>query len=278
MVNLKITSPVLREFLAELLGTFVLTTIGCSVNAATTVSKSGAVAGAIGPWGWGLALTAAIYVCGGVSGGHVNPAVTLGMATIGKLSWIKVPYYFAAQYIGAFFGALVTYLVYHESIKAHFGDQLQTLGVNGTAAIFGTLPNPNVSIGTCFLDQVVCVGFFLLLIQAITDDRNMDCPKGLIPIAIGVADLTLMAFAFGYNCGAPVNPARDLGPRLLSSIVGYGGEVFSVRNYNYFWVPIVATHIGGIIGSWIYVLFISLHWPVQSYDIENELQTNPSRK
>lgn len=82
------------------------------------------------------------------------------MATIGKLSWIKVPYYFAAQYIGAFFGALVTYLVYHESIKAHFGDQLQTLGVNGTAAIFGTLPNPNVSIGTCFLDQVNIIYFF----------------------------------------------------------------------------------------------------------------------
>lgn len=87
-------------------------------------------------------------------GGHVNPAVTLGMAAIGKLSWLKVPYYFAAQYIGAFFGALITYLVYSDAIKAHFGDTLQTLGPNGTAGIFGTLPNENVSIGTCFLDQV----------------------------------------------------------------------------------------------------------------------------
>jgi len=65
----------------------------------------------IAPWGWGMALTAAIYVCGGVSGGHVNPAVTLGMASVGKLAWKKVPIYFVAQYIGAFLGAMVTYIV-----------------------------------------------------------------------------------------------------------------------------------------------------------------------
>lgn len=89
-----------------------------------------------------------------IPGGHVNPAVTLGMASVGKLSWLKVPYYFAAQYIGAFIGAMLTYSVYIEAITAKFGDTLQTTGNGSTAGIFGTLPNPSISAGTCFLDQV----------------------------------------------------------------------------------------------------------------------------
>uniref|UniRef100_T1L368 Aquaporin n=1 Tax=Tetranychus urticae TaxID=32264 RepID=T1L368_TETUR len=82
--------------------------------------------------------------------GHVNPAVTLGMAAIGKLSWLKVPHYFAAQYIGAFFGAMATYF---EAITSNFGADLQTEGANATASIFGTFSQSEVSVGTCFLDQ-----------------------------------------------------------------------------------------------------------------------------
>ncbi|XP_074602119.1 aquaporin-9-like isoform X2 [Brevipalpus obovatus] len=264
---MKVENTVVREFLAELLGTFVLTCIGCSVNASVAVSGAGNAGGIMGAFGWGLALTAAIYVSGGVSG-HVNPAVTLGMASIGKLPWIRVPYYFLAQYIGAFIGAFITYLVYIEAIKDKFGSELKVVGPNATAGIFGTLPNAEISAGTCFIDQVVCVAFFLLIICAITDERNMGTSKGLIPIAIGVADLSLMAFAFGYNCGAPVNPARDFAPRAFTFISGWGGEVFSVRDYNYFWIPVIACHIGGIIGCWLYTLMISSHWPTQSYDVE----------
>lgn len=182
----------------------------------------------IAPWGWGMALTAAIYVCGGVSGGHVNPAVTLGMASVGKLPWRKVPHYFLGQYIGAFLGAVVTYLVYSEALTQNFAT-LSVAGPNGTAGIFGTIPNSKN--GTCFLDQVVCVAFFLLLISAITDKNNMQTPKGLIPVAIGVFDLGLMIFAFGYNCGAPINPARDFAPRLFSSMAGWGSDVFRYESF-----------------------------------------------
>jgi MIP family channel proteins len=177
----------------------------------------------IAPWGWGMALTAAIYVCGGVSGGHVNPAVTLGMASVGKLPWRKVPHYFLGQYIGAFLGAVVTYIVYQEPLINKFGT-LSVSGDNATAGIFGTFPTS--SNGTCFLDQTIAVSFFLLLICAITDKNNMQTPKGLIPVAIGVCDLGLMIFSFGYNCGAPINPARDFAPRLFSSMAGWGSEVF----------------------------------------------------
>ena len=151
----------------------------------------------------------------------MNPAVTLGMASVGKLPWTKVPFYFLGQYIGAFLGAVVTYIVYSEALNKKFGTMTVA---NGTAGIFGTIPTSGN--GISFLDQVVCVGFFLLMISAITDKKNMETPKGLIPIAIGVFDLGLMIFSFGYNCGAPINPARDFAPRLFSSMAGWGSEVF----------------------------------------------------
>ena len=195
----------------------------------------------IAPWGWGMALTAAIYVCGGVSGGHVNPAVTLGLASVGKLPFSKVPHYFLGQYLGAFFAAAITYAVYSDALYALDGEKLL---VNSTAGVFGTIPS-TTSVRVALVDQVrtrtfqvshssfslslflqiVCVSFFLLLICAITDKRNMNTPKGLVPIAIGVTDLGLMIFAFGFNCGAPINPARDFAPRLFTSMAGWGWGV-----------------------------------------------------
>ncbi|KAI1283111.1 Aquaporin-9 [Halotydeus destructor] len=269
MDGLRVKNDAMREFLAELLGTFVLTCIGCCTNAFVTVAGEGQYGHMIGPWGWGMALTAAIYVCGRVSGGHVNPAVTLGMCSVGKLPWRKLPHYFAGQYIGAFLGAVVTYLVYRDALINKFGDNFTFADNNtATAGIFGTFSAPEVSTSTAVIDQIVCVGFFLLLICAITDERNMQTPRGLIPIAIGICDLGLLIFAFGYNCGAPINPARDLAPRLFTSMAGWGSGVFSFKDYGYFWVPIVATHIGGIVGCWVYRLFIELHWPEDdSYDV-----------
>ncbi|CAG2118574.1 unnamed protein product, partial [Medioppia subpectinata] len=201
--------------------------IGCSGNAYVTVAKEGAIAHAVGPWIWGLSLTAGIYVCGGVSGGHVNPAVTLGMASIGKLPWRKVFHYFLAQYIGAFIAAVITYVVYREAILYQFDGKLLTTGPNATAGIFGTFPAPGITTGTAIIDQIVSVAFFLLLINAITDERNMACPKGLVPIAIGMTNLGLLVFSFGYNCGGPINPARDFSPRLFSAMAGWGTDVFS---------------------------------------------------
>ncbi|RWS23142.1 aquaporin-9-like protein [Leptotrombidium deliense] len=263
---LKTKNTSMREFLAETLGTFTLVCIGLSVNAAVLLSRTDG-ATIIGCLGWGLALTAAIYICGGISGGHCNPAVTIGLASVGKLSWRKVPHYFAAQYLGAFLGAVVTYCVYIDAIQNSNGRELKVVGENGTARIFSTFPNENSSILTCFVDQIVASAFFLLLINAIIDKKNMECPKGLVPVAIGFTNLSLVLFSFGFNCEGPLNPARDLSPRLFTLIAGWGNEVFSVRNYFYFWVPIVAPHFGAVIGSWIYMLFIENHWESEYVEI-----------
>ena len=184
-----------------------------------------------------MALTAAIYICGGISGGHVNPGVTLGLASIGKISWLKVPHYLLSQFLGAFFGALITFMIYSDVIDKKY-DGYHVVGENATAGIFGTFPDPQSHIGAVFLEQVsrqrfcifvfrpgsdcspnslftkvVASAFFLLLINAITDKKNTNCPRGLIPIAIGITDLSLMILTFSYNSGAPINPARDFSPR-----------------------------------------------------------------
>lgn len=141
-----------------------------------------------------------------------------------------------------------------------------------------------------FADIIVADAFFLMLINAITDEKNMACPKGLVPIAIGVTNLGLLLLAFGYNTGGPINPARDFSPRLFSCIL-YGSKVwryllvfefqiililvcfFSAGSY-YFWVPLVACHLGGVLGSWLYVLCIETHWPKDSFDLTTNESEN----
>lgn len=137
-----------------------------------TLNGTGANNLIVVPITWGLALTVAIYVCGGVSGGHVNPAVTLGLASVNKIRWNKIFHYFAAQYLGAFIGSLLTYAVYAEAIHER--------GLNkSTIGIFGTYSREDVSTGTALADQIICSAFFLLIICAITDEKNMNVPKGV---------------------------------------------------------------------------------------------------
>jgi len=261
MVNWRIKNQNIREFLAELLGTCTLTGLGCAGNALVTLKGNDGLGSIVTPITWGLALTVAIYVCGGVSGGHVNPAVTIGMASVGKLRWSKVLHYIAAQYLGAFIGSVLTYVVYREALT-HKGINESTIGV------FGTYSAPGISTGTALLDQIICTAFFLLIICAICDERNMQVAKGLVPLAIGFADIGLLHIAFGYNCGTPLNPARDFSPRLLTAMAGWGSDTFSHNNYGYFWVPLIACHIGGILGCWIYRLMIENHWP-NDFDFGN---------
>ncbi|KAF6034641.1 hypothetical protein EB796_007061 [Bugula neritina] len=96
-------------------------------------------------------------------------------------------------------------------------------------------------------------------LMAITDRRNADVPKFLVPVLAGLTVFVIGA-AYGYNCGYAINPARDLSPRIFTALAGWGTDVFSFRNYNWFWVPIVGPHIGAVLGALIYLLLIECHW------------------
>lgn len=248
-----------RQALAEMVGTLVLTLVGDCVLASLAVFQLGSVGLAAGPLGWGLAVFLGVLVAGGVSGAHINPAVTVAMATIGKFPWCNVPAYVASQYMGAFLASGLVYLVYADALAQVDSTLTTVYGINATAPVFSCFPAPGVSTLTCLLDQIVSTAVLLLGICAITDTRNMQVTRGQQPLLVGLAVSACM-YAFSYNCGNPLNPARDLAPRIFTAMCGWGTAVFSFRAYNWFWVPVVGPHLGAIVGVWIYKFAVDNHW------------------
>ncbi|XP_035234046.1 aquaporin-10-like, partial [Stegodyphus dumicola] len=205
---------------------FSLQLIGNGVIATLVFSDAGNIGAVAGPLGWGVALMVAIAVTGGVSGCHANPAVSLAFATVGKLPWKKVMPYIFAQYAGAFVSAIVLFTVYLEAFY-HFSGDLREIPPNAsaTAQIFATYAPEHVSNWTAFGDQVLGTMLLMMAVVAVTDPHNMAIPKGSYPLVIGLS-LSAIIFAFPLNCGAPLNPARDLGPRVFTALAGWGSNVF----------------------------------------------------
>ncbi|XP_072134533.1 aquaporin-9b isoform X2 [Mobula birostris] len=137
------------------------------------------------------------------------------------------------------------------------GGNLTITGQNATAQIFSSYPAPHLSFVNGFADQLIGTAALLFSILAILDSKNDRVPKGLEPIVIGLI-LLVLGLSMGFNCGGSINPARDLGPRLFTAVAGWGFEVFRAGD-GWWWVPVVAPLIGGVLGSSIYVLFIELH-------------------
>ena len=150
-----------------------------------------------------------------VSGGHINPAVTVALATLGKFPWRKVPHYLAAQYLGAFIASAVVFLVYWDALVWYEHDRGGYRVTPDTAAIFGTYPGHHLTMWGGVGDQVVGTGLLLLCICAITDKNNMKVSKEAVPFFIGLTILAI-GVCFGYNSGYAINPARDFAPRLFS--------------------------------------------------------------
>jgi MIP family channel proteins len=247
-----------REAAAEFLGTFVLIVFGIGVVAQVVLGG-----GSNGQYlsiniGWGLAVTMGVYVAAGVSGAHLNPAVTLALALRRGFAWHKVVPYVAAQCAGAFVASLVVYLTYREALDHFDGGLRQVTGNLATAGIFATYPQPFLSVFPGgFIDQIVGTALLVGVIFALTDQRNAAPPARVAPLVVGLLVL-LIGATFGYNSGYAINPARDFGPRLFTAVAGWGSEVFRAGN-GWWWVPIVAPLIGGAMGAYVYDLLIARH-------------------
>ncbi|XP_071516917.1 aquaporin-9-like isoform X2 [Panulirus ornatus] len=267
--KLRLKNQMAREFLAELLGTFILILFGdASVAQSVLTNKANGDFFSIN-WGWGLAVTLAVLVSGGVSGGHVNPAVTLAMAVWGKHPWVKVPVYMVAQYLGAFLASALLYGVYLNALDGFEPERtLATAGIWATypgaiTNVNGTVVSNFLSSGNGFGDQVVGTMLLLICVCAITDGRNMEVPKYLVPLLVGFTVLNI-GVCFGFNCGYAINPARDLAPRLFTLIAGWGEAPFTAMTKDglvWWWVPLVGPHIGAVLGVMIYLFFIEMHHP-----------------
>jgi MIP family channel proteins len=214
-------------------------------------------------FGYGLALMLGLFVSAGVSGGHLNPAVSVAMCRHGRLPWKKLPYYAAAQFAGAFVGAMVVYIGYYPGLV-----ELDSWEI-GTAGIFATYPKDHEGIASGFIDEIIGTALLLLGIFAITDRFNNQADDGMKPVVIGMT-LTAIALSFGFNTGFALNPARDFSPRLFTAMAGWGGQVFTYAN-GYFWVPVIAPFFGALAGSELYVHLIAKHHPPR-YENSSEIK------
>ena len=237
----------LRELLAEFFGTFILIMFGCGVVAQVVLSKHSQGDTLSINIAWGLAVTMGCYVSAGVSGAHLNPAVTVALAVHRKFPWSKVLPYSLAQIAGAFVASAVVFATYHEALNAFDGGVRQVAGAQGTAGIWATYPQAFLStFPGGFIDQVVGTALLIAGILAITDSRNSPAPAGLAPVVVGLLVL-LIGATFGFNAGYAINPARDLGPRIAHAVLPIPGKGGS--DWEYAWIPVVGPILGGVAGA-----------------------------
>ncbi|MFI8306315.1 MIP/aquaporin family protein [Streptomyces sp. NPDC085927] len=259
------------EMLAEFLGTFVLLLLGIGSVAVAVVGLpgSGRQTADFGPanwliisWGWGLAVVFGVYVAGGISGAHLNPAVTLSFAARRDFPWRKVLPYWLAQVVGAFVAAALVYACYRWAIDAaNTKAGIPRDESLATYSIFATFPAEYFgnSWWGPLLDQIVGTAILLLLICALIDTRNTAPMSNMGPFLIGLV-VVAIGLTFGTNAGYAINPARDFGPRLFTFFEGWGSIALpgSFQWFSgYWWIPIVGPLIGGVVGTGVYDLLIS---------------------
>ncbi|XP_038017925.1 aquaporin-10 [Motacilla alba alba] len=281
---LRIRNQLVRECLAEVLATFVMMTItlGSAAQKIAFLQTKGNIITSY--LGGALGVMAGIYTAGGISGAHMNPAFSLAMCLIEQFPWWKFPIFVVVQILGSFISAGAVYILYYDAIWHHSNGTLTVSGPQETASIFATYPADFVSVGNGFLDQVIGTGVLIVVVMGIMDPRNKPVPKGLEPVVVALLVLSIEC-SMGANCGCPLNPARDIGPRLFTYLAGWGPEVFRwvegrgrggdgevgmilslpcpilSRGNGWWWVPLVAPLLGAAVGTYLYQLFVAFHYP-----------------
>jgi glycerol uptake facilitator protein len=234
-------SPYLAEFIGTLLIVLLIDGVVAGVVLKGTKSENA---------GWltivmacGIAVTLAIYAVGDFSGAHLNPALTIALASIGSFPWSLVPGYCLAQVAGAFVGAALVWLHYLPHWKL-------TENPSTKLAVFCTAPAVRHTLGN-FLSEAIGTAILVLAILFIGVNNFTE---GLKPIVIGVLIVSI-GLSLGGTTGFAINPARDLGPRLAHFILPIAGKGHS--DWRYAWIPVAAPIVGGLAGAWIYqLLFI----------------------
>lgn len=226
-------------FTAEMIGTGILILLGDGVVAAVLLNRSKAqnAGWIVITFGWGMAVALAVFAVIQYSGAHINPAVTIGLASIGQVAWSRVPEYLAGQFTGAFIGAVLVWLAY----LPHWGvteDKGLKLAVYSTGPAIRNYPQNVVT---------EVIGTFVLVfgVLAIFNSEGV-AETGLAPLLVG-----LLVFSIGLSLGGPtgyaINPARDLGPRIAHAVLPIAGKGDS--DWGYAWVPVVAPIVGGTLGA-----------------------------
>ncbi|KAK5688584.1 glycerol channel [Elasticomyces elasticus] len=246
----------IREPLSEFMGTFILIMFGDGVVAQVVLSGGSHGDYQSISWGWGIGVMLGVYASG-ISGAHINPAVTFANCLFRKFPWRKFPIYASAQVLGAFCASGVVYANYKSAIdEFEGGSHLRTVpgfSDNASAGIFCTYPAEFMSRTGMFFSEFIASTLLMFMIYALKDDGNIGAgnltPLGLFFIIFGIGA------CFGWETGYAINLARDFGPRLMSYFLGYGHEVWSAGGY-YFWIPMIAPFFGCTFGGFLYDLLL----------------------
>ncbi|XOV95029.1 MAG: MIP/aquaporin family protein [Bacteroidota bacterium] len=232
----------MNEIIAELVGTFILLLLGNSVNANVSLKNT---YGNSSGWivislGWGIAVFVAVFIAGSVSGAHINPAVTVGLAVVGKFPWDKVPAYILAQMVGAFLGAFVTYVLY----RPHFG---ATEDLNAKLGVFSTGPAIKSNLDN-FLSEVIGTFALVFAVFFLVSGEGLGSlsalPVGLLVLGIGLS--------LGGTTGYAINPARDLGPRIFHAVAPMKQKRDS--DWSYAWIPVLGPIVGAVLAGILFLL------------------------
>lgn len=231
----------MNAFVSELLGTAFIIAFGNGVVANVVLNKTkGNNGGLIAiTFGWSMAVFMAVYIAGAASGSHLNSAVTLALASMGKFEWSLVPQYLLAQLLGAMLGQLIVFMIY----KDHFNATADGLTQRACFCTDPAIRNPLQNFMTEFLATTIFMIAVLFITKASSSLGALDAlPVALVVLAIGLS--------FGGPTGYAINPARDLGPRIMHSILPMNNK--SSSDWGYAWVPIVAPILGAVAAGFIY--------------------------
>ena len=239
----------MSPYLGELLGTTLLDMFGDGVVANVVLSRS---KGQNSGWiviaaGWACAVTVAVYAVNAVSGAHLNPAVTIALASIGKFEWARVPGYVLAQTAGAFFGSVLVWLTYLPHWPLTDDKRLKL-------AVFCTGPAVRQPLANLLSEAIATAALVGGLLTVLTPKNlvpNSGFESAFAPLLVGII-VFAVGLSLGGSTGYAINPARDLGPRLAHALLPIPGKGDS--DWGYAWVPVVGPIIGAVVGAWAYVV------------------------
>ena len=231
----------MTPFIAEFTGSALLIILGDGVVANVILHKTKGYNGGLIAitFGWAMAVFVAVYATASISGAHLNPAVTIALATIGKFDWALVPGYLAAQLLGCMFGALIMWIAYRQ----HFNE---TEDAATKLGVFCTSPSINKPVDN-IVSEIIGTFVFVLAILFITKSSNSLGSLDALPVALLVLSIGL---SLGGPTGYAINPSRDLGPRIMHALLPIKNKGGS--DWAYSWIPVVGPVIGGVLAALVY--------------------------
>ncbi|VDM21005.1 unnamed protein product [Hydatigera taeniaeformis] len=260
--------PIITQLMAETLATIFLIFYGDGAVAQKFFFSSTFLEISVG---WGAAVVIGIIVGGKASPAFMNPAVALANAVTASLRWSLLPLYIVLEVVGGFLGAGLLLAVYNENLVQYAKEENDGhYYVNTTGGIF--VAGKGSSVGAAVLDQILTTALLLFGLLAVGDDRLVKKSSKFAPLLAGMV-VYMAVGTYTANASSALNPARDLGPRILLLASYWGVSAFTIDNY-YFWVPALMPLIGAVLGVILYHLLIGLHAPpVGEYSADDDQHT-----